>query len=84
MATEAGPGLAAEYAPGPRVLGKAQPTPRQMCGGEYPPLLKLRGECALGPKERSGQPMIRVGKRAAGRLLDGRIRDEMPAVSRAG
>jgi protein gp37 len=67
--------------------------------GRHPDRVReLRGECAAAgipfffkqwsewaaaPEERSRQPMIRVGKRDAGPLLDCRTWDEMPALARA-
>jgi protein gp37 len=42
------------------------------------------GEWAPVSEDRSGQTMTRVGKRAAGRVLDGRTWDEIPAITRAG
>lgn len=60
-------------------------TLRDKCvAASIPFFFKRWGDWAPALKERSGQPMIRVGRRAAGRLLDGRTWDEMPAVSRAG
>lgn len=38
------------------------------------------GEWAPAPEARPGQVVVRVGRRASGRLLDGRTWDEMPVV----
>jgi protein gp37 len=42
------------------------------------------GEWAPAPPQRPDQIVVRIGKRASGRLLDGHTWDEMPAVLRAG
>jgi protein gp37 len=54
--------------------------------GEWLPLLGHREHLNLPPEDRTwqrigGVTMVRVGKKAAGRLLDGRTWDEMPAVA---
>jgi len=48
-----------------------------------PFFFKQWGEWAPVSKEGSDQSMSRVGKRAAGRLLDGRTWDEIPTTARA-
>lgn len=49
-----------------------------------PFFFKQWGEWAPASEDRVGQAMARVGKRAAGRLLDGRTWDEIPGAMRAG
>jgi protein gp37 len=59
-------------------------TLRDKCvAASIPFFFKRWGEWAPAPDERSGRPMIRVGRHATGRLLDGRTWDEMPAAARA-
>jgi protein gp37 len=51
---------------------------------EIPFFFKQWGEWAPASDGRSDETMIRVGNRAAGRLLDGRTWDEIPAMSQSG
>ena len=54
---------------------------RDRCvGAGVPFFFKQWGEWAPAPVDGFGQRMVRIGRRAAGRLLDGRYWNEMPSV----